>query len=345
MSAATRALFEQRASADRPTPPESPMPETNKKPEITLTNRDREAIATETLKYTQQGYYTDSKENQITLRNGQTLRDSSNVIKYRDLSQCNIDRAKYRSTFISVDPESPLRGVEISWRLEQCQSFSATPRSKQELADGVCNPVLINCTHFVLLGGGFRMGNDGEEQELCYCSELADLVNTVLNDRANSSPFPHEPTFDKVIHTPDVTFFRSRAGNIFHPKLPDYGLMDIPFRTSVIFSQAPMQPKLTTLPDGTMDYADEDTRERMRTSIMTQLYASYLQGHNTLVIGAFGCEPRFGNPPHAVAKLYKEVINTHFRNEHQQGAFKSINFQIPDKATQEIFRKVFYPSS
>jgi len=82
----------------------------------------------------------------------------------------------------------------------------------------------------------------------------------------------------------------------------------------------------------------------MKRVMITQLRVAHEHKYEVVVLGAFGCGA-FCNPPDLIARLYKEVIDTHFH-----GVFKKILFPIRDNTPKEAhnpqgnllpFQKVF----
>lgn len=166
-------------------------------------------------------------------------------------------------------------------------------------------------------GGGFESGANAQEEDLCRRSELGQMM---FSQKHNNKAPSHYPLDDKLIYTPDLTVFRKgRAEN--------YAFLEEPFKVSFLTSAAPYLKegqgiKIGT--DGKVDYSDPLVRFNVSKMAISQLLAAYENGHDSVILGAFGCGA-FHNPPDAVAQIYKDVINGYFK-----GAFKSIVFAVLD---------------
>ncbi|MCW4126853.1 TIGR02452 family protein [Prevotella copri] len=111
------------------------------------------------------------------------------------------------------------------------------------------------------------------------------------------------------IYVPKATVFRAGAKH-------DFALLDNPYYMSFVAVPAinhPLQDE-----NGNMGKRDaEITKNKMRTILRIGL----LHGHDSIVLGAFGCGA-FRNPPRSIARLFHEVIDeTEFKNKYKLIAF------------------------
>lgn len=276
------------------------------------TNTDRIKVAQETLQCIEKGYYTNSNGDEISLKSGKDLYNSSQ--SFVDLTKASIKKKYPKTDIIVVN--------------QDCMEVA------QEHAQQGYSVALLNFASSVEPGGGAldedHGGTNGQEEQLCYSSELAGFMQEVLKQSSTTQGakfFPlnnyQEVKFKnainwihhQLVYTPDVQFFRSNAAN-------NYEFLDTPFKVGILSSAAPVEPTLTSLKDGSIDYKDKATKGYVKQAIALQLYAAHVKGHDTVILGAFGCGA-FKNPPQAVAKIYKEVIDKQF-----QRAFKKIVFAI-----------------
>ena len=98
------------------------------------------------------------------------------------------------------------------------------------------------------------------------------------------------------IYVPDATVFRAGAKD-------NFALLDTPYYMSFVAVAAINHPDLDR--DGNI--CEEDaalTKNKMRTMLRIGL----LNGHDSIVLGAFGCGA-FHNPPKHIARLFHEVID------------------------------------
>ena len=172
-------------------------------------------------------------------------------------------------------------------------------------------------------GGGFEEGTKGQEEDLCYRSDLAGFMHDQVYNKFGTNKQLY-PLHNRVLHTPDVTVFRASYAK-------SHALLTEPFRVGVLTVPSPVKPTLTGIGTEFVDYASDEDKQKIRNLIITQLYVAYLKNYDRVILGAFGCGA-FKNPPQAVAKIYKDVIQEFF-----QGAFKKIVFAIlDDHASQDL---------
>lgn len=96
-----------------------------------------------------------------------------------------------------------------------------------------------------------------------------------------------------------------------------YNFLKVPFDVSMVACAALRHPPITK--QGR--YLNDDDRKMMKYKIQQIFQVGYQEGHDTLVLGAFGCGA-FYNPQYEVAELFNEVIKQYW------GCFKNIIFAI-----------------
>lgn len=271
-------------------------------------NDDRQKIYQETIQLIDRGYYVaqgivlQPEEKKIFLQSGDKLYEKSECINNKT-SVVDIPSKELTTRIVVIN--------------QDCLEAA------QEQVENHHKVAVVNFASHDNPGGNCDRGTNGQEEDLCYRSELAgfmrDQLLGVSADRKQFYPLEgHSECQDHLIHTPDVLVFRASRVNL-------YAFLDKPFRIGVLTSAAPVKPALSGLE--VVDYAKEEDKERVKVLIITQLYAAYVKGYDTVILGAFGCGS-YKNPPQAVAKLYKEVINSFFKR-----TFKQIIFAILDDSS------------
>ena len=271
---------------------------------VKVFQEERKKIAAETLQCIEQGYYINPQGEKIPLQSGEVLYQKS--LAHSDISEAFWTRTRYMTQLSVVKRHY----IDVA----------------QEEAQSGANVALVNLASPLHPGGGFEEGMKGEEQQLCFRSELAGFMKEVLNkfQQGHRDYFPLNNHHDrksgeslqhgKVVYTPQVQFFRSHTTD-------HYAFLEKPFTVAVISSAALANPPLSLFPSGITDYLNENDRQYVRTAIRAQLYAAYLHQHDTIIIGY----DDFKNPPHAVAMLYREIINWSFAV-----SFKKIIFAMDE---------------
>jgi len=162
-------------------------------------------------------------------------------------------------------------------------------------------------------GGGFLTGARAQEEYLCRSSALylaiKDSPMYAYHRREG-----HRRYSDAMIYSPDVPVFRD----------DEHRLLPKPYLASFITSAAPLTKHLH--PEELVGIPDI-LRERIR-KILT---VAQVHGHDSLVLGAWGCGA-FGNDGHLVAALFHQALENDFK-----GAFKEVTFAIVDTSPEEKF--------
>ena len=192
-------------------------------------------------------------------------------------------------------------------------------------------PVLLNMANQTSPGGGYRKGDDAQEENLFRRSDyfrsldigLDHIVDDMKSERyhctsigiINSNDFNPEDMYPMddygAIYTSGLTVFRQSEDT-------GYVFMEKPLENVCAIAMAAYrEPNL----DGNLlanKYAIG-----MRKKIENIFAIAYHQNHDSLVLSAFGCGA-FRNPPEHVAKIFQSVI------EQYAGFFEEIIFAIID---------------
>ena len=183
---------------------------------------------------------------------------------------------------------------------------------RRHLAKGL-NVVSLNFAAAVQPGGGFLTGARAQEEYLCRSSALyltiKDSPMYAYHRREG-----HNRYSDAMIYSPAVPVFRDDA----HALLPET------YHASFITSAAPLAKYLH--PEETAQLP-----ELLRTRIVKILTVAQVHGHDSLVLGAWGCGA-FGNDGGQVSALFKWVLEQDFK-----GAFKEVTFAIVDTSPEKKF--------
>jgi uncharacterized protein (TIGR02452 family) len=172
-------------------------------------------------------------------------------------------------------------------------------------------------------GGAYLEGAGAQEEALCRRTTLY----FTINPEQGFHPIPRH----SAIFSPDVLVFRKSDRKGCDP------LLDRKERwwTNIISIAAIARPPLNA--SGT-DFARRNDKEYTREQIKTMLRVAAWEGKGYLVLSAFGCGA-FRNPPHTVARLFREVL----QDVEFVGRFQAIYFAIMDRRDSqnyEIFKDV-----
>ena len=162
-------------------------------------------------------------------------------------------------------------------------------------------------------GGGFLSGARAQEEYLCRSSALY----LTLKDwpmYAYHRAEDHCLYSDAMIYSPDVPVFRD----------DEHGLLATSYLASFITAAAPLAKHLTPSEIAQLP-------QILRQRILKFLSVAQANGHDSLVLGAWGCGA-FGNDGHQVSQLLHQALTEDFA-----GAFKSVTFAIVDTSPELRF--------
>ena len=192
-------------------------------------------------------------------------------------------------------------------------------------ADGVPEPdiVVLNMANEQTPGGWYLSGAGAQEEALCRRTSLY----FTIGPEHGFHPIPQPG----AIFSPDVLVMRKSDKR-------DCALLppDQMWWTSVISVAAVFRPPVSFFGN---DFARVEDKEDMRNRIQTLFRVIVLNRKRNLVLSALGCGA-FRNPPEAVAKLFKEVL----QEDEFCGRFRGIWFAILDRKGSrnfDAFKKIF----
>lgn len=200
------------------------------------------------------------------------------------------------------------------------------------------SPCLLNFASAGHPGGGVENGARAQEESICRRSTLVGSLYCFSEDYSAHYGFPHKSGNNypisgrySAIYSPEVTFFR--YGN-------DCEFLEEPFQCAVITCAALNlggRYELRLNPDGSMP---EEARSITADKIRTIFRLALLHGHDSLVLGAFGCGA-FCNPPEEIAELFKSVLEEdEFQNRFHLIVFAILEDHNSRGRNFETFRRI-----
>ena len=175
-------------------------------------------------------------------------------------------------------------------------------------------PVALNFASATRPGGGFLSGARAQEESLARSSGLFACL------AGNPMYAFHMARRDSlytayVLYSPDVPVIRTDDGT----------LLDLPWSCSFLTSPAPYTRKVLAVDPARGPAIEAAFRSR----IAKVLRVGAAHGHDTIVLGAWGCGA-FGGDPHMVAELYAAALAGPFA-----GAYRRVVFPILDTSKDE----------
>jgi uncharacterized protein (TIGR02452 family) len=173
-------------------------------------------------------------------------------------------------------------------------------------------PVMLNMASATTPGGGYRKGDGAQEENLCRRSNLSVSLDTL--DDFNTTTIPTYPLAKfGGVYTSGVTVFRGLQED-------GYPFLVEPYHVDVVSVAAFRHPPLSS-PDRIAD--KEGHAAGMVKKIEAIFNIALQQGHDSIVLSAFGCGA-FKCPSDHVARMFRAVI------QQFAGCFSEIHFAIVD---------------
>lgn len=184
--------------------------------------------------------------------------------------------------------------------------------ARRLMAEGL-RPAVLNFASATHPGGGFLDGARAQEEYLARSSGLY----ACLRDQPMYAfhRTRHDALYtDYVLYLPDVPVFRGDDGV----------LLDTLYPVSIISAPAVNAAALPTI-------RRNEALPAMQRRILKVLAVGAAHGHDSLVLGAWGCGA-FGNDPAEIAPLFRCALREDFA-----GAFRHVVFAIADWSAEARF--------
>lgn len=179
------------------------------------------------------------------------------------------------------------------------------------LQEGFENIMCLNFASAKNAGGGFLTGAQAQEESLARTSGLYNCLNTASEYYDTNRKMKSCFYSDYMIYAPDVPFFKNNKGEKLDA-IKKISIITAPaVNTGVVKKQEP--------------HRVHEIENVMRQRINKVLAISKINGHDTLVLGAWGCGV-FQNDPNDIARYFKDALLGDFN-----GHFKKIVFAIYSK--------------
>ena len=207
----------------------------------------------------------------------------------------------HRHTFPRSGPHSTV--IEVTDET----SLSAAAR---HVADGL-RTLVLNFASPTVPGGGFLAGERAQEEYHCRSSAL---VACQLNGPMYAFHLQQGNALrsDAMIYSPDVPVFRD----------DDHRMREKPFKVAFVSAAACDARDVAPLDQPKIPGA-------MGARIIKVLAIAQANGHDALVLGAWGCG-NFGNDPALIADLFRQALDGPFK-----GAFQRVTFAIVDTTSDQ----------
>ncbi|HEX9146550.1 MAG TPA: TIGR02452 family protein [Candidatus Binatia bacterium] len=243
------------------------------------------------------------------IESGQYSTPSGRKVNIADLLKRSVEGTQ------SYPPDSPLADTETSrnYRTEFEVENETTLAAAQRLLRLGHNPVALNFASATHPGGGFVSGARAQEEYLARSSGLYTCLKN--NPMYQFHMWNYDPLYsDYAIYSPAVPVFRDDEGL----------LLEQPYTVAIITSPAVNAAKLDIARHAEIGPA-------MWQRILKVLAIGILHGHDSIILGAWGCGA-FGNDPNEIAALFERALGENFN-----GAYRRVVFAILDWSAEKRF--------
>lgn len=196
---------------------------------------------------------------------------------------------------------------------------------------------VLNFASATTPGGGVTKGSSAQEECLCRCSNLYNVINTkscfnnFYTPHRNSGNALHN---DDIIYSKDVIIFKKDDYTTLDPS--DWKNVDVITCAAPNLKEKPandMNPNESEH----IDISDDDLFELHVKRARKIFNAAVINKAEVLILGAFGCGA-FRNDPEIVARAYKKVLDEYKKY------FKYIEFAVYcneyDTTNYDTFKRI-----
>ena len=278
---------------------------------------DRKAVARETMRIMENGYYEIGKSN-IQIKNQQERSVQDSFLLTPAQGEALLE--KYPEISNMEHPNRPVSHVVHVWN---CSTVAAIIKLFNEKTHDIAglapDEATLKNTKIAVLnfasaknpGGGFLNGAMAQEESLAASSCLYQTLTAHEAYYQNNRACKSMMYTNHAIFSPEVVFFRNGKFN----------LLEKPVTASVLTLPAVNMGQVR-LKGEDVSLAEQTMRTRMKLALA--IFAQ--QGCRYLVLGAYGCGV-FRNDPIKVASWWKELLDTCFPQY-----FESIVFAVLDRS-------------
>jgi uncharacterized protein (TIGR02452 family) len=263
-------------------------------------------IALETLKVIENGFYLNNMQKEVSIR-----KETEVAVKNSE----------------SIRPEEFPEKFDLK-RIGGETNIEVTGETTLEAAKRICNenadenPFVLNFANGFQPGGGFLVGAVAQEESLARASSLYTCLTAQIEmyefNRLNRT----ELASDWMIYSPRVPVFRN----------DDASFLEKPYYVTFLTSPAVCVRNFTEKEiEKNADLIYSANRERIRKF----LWLANKHGHQTLILGAWGCGA-FRNNVQDIAGAFNDLLKNEFAK-----CFERVIFAIYDKTPKQEVYKTF----
>jgi len=200
----------------------------------------------------------------------------------------------------------------------------------QLLCEHGLRPALLNFAHGYNCGGGFEHAGGSQEEAIFRASSV--FLSLWPHRRADDGPGVLKRgmwigDYDSALPRKEPFYGHTECGGIYSPHVRlvrDCSQRDQPLFSAEEVESLPTFGVLTVAAQNVV-FEGRFEEDLLYEKVRTILHMAAVNGHDTLVLGAFGCG-YFRNPTHVVAEAFRQLLFGEFA-----AAFSRVIFAIPDR--------------
>ncbi|MEF8725477.1 MAG: TIGR02452 family protein [Candidatus Bipolaricaulota bacterium] len=268
--------------------------------------RKRARVARETVEILDRGYYRTKSGSKVDIEDGLNFAiENTKLYRPEELEK--------------LETEPPAK-AQPSVRVVNATTLEA---ARGIIEAGKKNPFVLNFASARNPGGGFLNGSGAQEESLSRKSGLYACISQINeyyreNELSNTALYT-----DYMIYSPRVPVFRDK----------EYQLIDSPFYVSILTAPAVNRSAVENNEPENLP----EVMSVMNRRINKVLKAAEDNGHESLVLGAWGCGV-FGNSPKEISELFKKNL---YGDPKQSFGFQDVVFAVLDRSTTKNTFKTF----
>jgi len=192
-------------------------------------------------------------------------------------------------------------------------------------------PAVLNFAHGYNCGGGFEHAGGSQEEDIFRKSSL--FLSLWPHRRADDGPGVLARgmwigEFDKVLPRKEPFYGHTECGGIYSPHVRAVRDVRRPDRQLLPAEEVSSLPVFAVLTVAAQDVRRDGCFEEdlLVQKARTALHLATVNGHDAVVLGAFGCG-YFSNPPDVVATVFDSLLQGEFA-----GTFPAKVFGVPDRS-------------
>lgn len=266
-------------------------------------------------------------------------KSNEKIFKNWDVNLLGDKEAKLKNT--KVYKEEFITNYHFNYNtIYECINADCADVAKDLINKGY-RPAILNLASNISPGGGYHNGTSAQEECLCQMSTLSQSLyqfGDLKCQHIKDADLPNYPDVYPLdinfggIYSPDVVFFR-------HNRSLNFTLRDEVFSSAIITVASLSNREKNAYTNDERKYFNNDgtmTEEGKtieKNKIKTIFRIALDNGHDSVVLGAFGCGV-FNLLPSEVSKMFYDVLN----EPEFKGNFKIISFAILERKAKKGFK-------